>query len=622
MKTGGGSTVFSIQQYVSLIALSSVATILFGIKLLVIGTYGNATPYWDQWDSETQLYGAFLGHQLGWDNLFTAHNEHRILCPRLLALSLLYGNGIWNPLLQMVVNAALHVGFIGFYAWLLLKVVGERFVWPIAGFSLVLGAVPYGWENTLAGFQSCFYLFLPASVGAIWLVSRADPFSLRWWGGVGLACGAFFCAASGGLVLAAVAAVGVLQRWLGIRTSRRELASFMALGVLFVVSVVCTPRIERHNTLQATTLLQFLDSFDGYSAWPIKATILGSLLRNAPAVFFSIWILRTKPAVNDRRWFLFTLAVWSVGQSMTMAHSRAVGFVPSRYMDMLAVDVLANFACLLCLAQAECPRTRWAMAAATAWVGIVLGSLGVSAHKRCPGELEHRRATALAQEVNTKNYVYTGDVSHLTDKPHLHVPYPWPEKLAAILDRPVVRAILPRNIGAPMAGTIAGRAPGDAGILAGHGPEVPAPLTPAWGTFDVAEMPQNTTFAVMFPEAHRGYCVEIPIAGKHDAPGISIEIEQNGMRRPLHAVGHGTDGWRIAIAKVRGSPFTVHVVDTNPDAWVAVGSPVAVGRWDDRVDRLLSRWYVFVVIGAVVAVAGATLASLALAEPGSYSPSV
>lgn len=616
MKTAEGSALAIAERVVPPIALASLAMILFGVKLLVIGTYGNATPYWDQWDSEARLlYAAFLEGQLGWGDLFAAHNEHRILFPRLLALGLLQVNGIWNPLLQMVVNAALHAAFIGVFAGMLIKVVGQRFLLPVAAFCLVLCALPYGWENTLAGFQSCFYFFLWFTVGAIWLVSVAEPFSARWWVGTGLACGAFFCAASGGLVLATLAAVGVLRYGRGQHKRILEGVAVFTLGALFLGSVICTPRIMTHAPLKAITFTQFLDSFDGYFAWPIKAAVVGALCRNAPGALFTIWMLRAKPPMDDRRWFLLALIVWSFGQSMALAYSRAVGFVPSRYTDMLAVDVLTNFACLIVLWQVFAGRRAVVAVTAAAWVGIVLGCLGASVHKRCPGELEQRRATALAQEVNTRNYVYTGDISHLTDKPHLHVPYPLPGHLAAILDQPTVRTILPRNIGAPMAGTIVARSEGDARIDAGYGADVPSPEGPAWGTHGAQESATILQFSVAFPAPQRAYRIRIPVAGEPEASGIKIEIEQDGKRRPLYTRAASETTWGIATATVRGRPFTVHVTDASLNAWVAVGSPVAVGRWDDRIDRLVTRWDVFVITGAVMAVAVLTLASLAPIPP-------
>jgi hypothetical protein len=49
----------------------------------------------------------------------------------------------------------------------------------------------------------------------------------------------------------------------------------------------------------------------------------------------------------------------------------------------------------------------------------------------------------------------------------------------------------------------------------------------------------------------------------------------------------------------------------SAEAWLAVGRPVAVGRWDARVDKLLARWDVFVIMGSVTVVALLTFISLA-----------
>jgi hypothetical protein len=248
------------------------------------------------------------------------------------------------------------------------------------------------------------------------------------------------------------------------------------------------------------------------------------------------------------------------------------------------------------------------------WTAVVLGCLGSSVHKQCGYELQQRLDTARAQESNTRNYVLTGDIQYLTDKPYLHIPFPDPAVLAAYLDDPSVRSILPRNIGAPLPGSIITGGSDAAGIVGGHGPDVPMPLAPTWGTFGTDGVAATGTVSIAFPAAHRGYRVEIPVAGQSRAEGIALEIEQDGKRWPLHAGGDGNEAWGVATAKVRGRPFTLHITDTSPDAWLAVGSPVAGGRWDDRVDRLLDRWDVFVIIGSVMGVALLTFVSLAPAE--------
>ena len=83
---------------------------LYGSKLWVIGAYGNATPFWDQWPGEASfLYHPLVAGTFDWTRFFEPANEHRIVTTRLLEVGLLKLNGIWNPLLEMVVNAALHV---------------------------------------------------------------------------------------------------------------------------------------------------------------------------------------------------------------------------------------------------------------------------------------------------------------------------------------------------------------------------------------------------------------------------------------------------------------------------------------------------------------------------------
>ena len=597
-------------------ALVSFAAILFGIKLLVIRTYGNATPFWDQWDGEaTRLFAPFIEGRLGWRSILMPHNEHHSTTSWLLALGLLMANGLWNPILQMVVNAALHVGFICLVVVLLERVVSRQHRLAILAFAFVLFSWPYAWENTLAGFQSCFYFLLLFSVGAIWLIDRSSPFSARWWAGVGLAVLGFFSLASGVFAPAALAAVGVLQYLLGIKTSRLHAASVLTLGGLFMLGVALTPSIPGHASLKAASAAQFFSSWNSVMGWPIKVAVLGPVVRNAPAILFALMMIRTRPAAADMRWFLLTLVVWMFGQGSAIAYGRAVGPVASRYMDLFAIDLLTNFACLLALVGNSIRTPGITALAAVTWTAVVLGCLGASVHKHCPHDLQSRLETARAQELNTRNYVCTGDINHLTDKPFLHVPYPDSKRLAALLDDPAVRAILPKNIGVPMLGSlVTSSLPAD-GIGNGYGPDLPTPLARAWGTFGKERAATTGTAAIAFAADHRGYRVEIPVAGQLQSEGISLEVEQDGNRWPLQAGGAGTNSWALVVAEVRGRPFTLHIADASPEAWIAVGSPVAVGRWDGWVERLLARWDLFVIFGAVTAVALLTFVSLVPAEP-------
>lgn len=593
------------------LGVASLALILFGIKLLTIGTYGNATPYWDQWDAEALgLYAPFLEGRLEWIDMLAPHNEHRILASRLLALGLFSANGMWNPLLQMVVNAGLHVGLVCLLVSMLTMVVGRRYFLTILAFCLVLFGCPYGSENTLWGIQSCAYFVILFSVGSIWLVIGAPPFSTWWWVGAGLSVCGFFSFAAGLFVPAALAGVGALQSLTGTRTSRAHVASVLVLGFLFLIGVACTPRIFSGAPMRASTLSQLFHAWNGFMGWPIRITMLGPLLRNAPALLFAVMMLRIRPPAEDRRWFLLALILWMFGQSLAFAYGRASGSLPSRYQDHFAIDVLTNFACLLSIVQNGAAGRRWMVAAAAAWAFVVLTFLGYDVHMHSRRVMHRRLESARAQELNTRNYVHTGDMHHLTDKPDRHIPYPKPARLAVALDMPSIRAILPKNIGVPLKGEITANIPNDACVADGYRPGVPVPTTDTWGTYGSAGAATTGTAAITFSAAHRGYRVEIPVAGQSRAEGITLEIEQDGKRWPLHAVGDRDDAWGSVTAEVRGRPFTLHITDTSPVAWLAVGSPVAEGRWDGLVAKLLARWDVFVIMGSVLAVALLTFVSL------------
>jgi len=593
------------------LGLASLALILFGIKLLTIGTFGNATPYWDQWDAEALgLYAPFLEGRLEWTNMLAPHNEHRILASRLLALGLFSANGMWNPLLQMVVNAGLHIGLVCLLVSMLTMIVGRHHLLAILAFCLVLFGCPYGSENTLWAIQSCVYFVILFSVSSIWLVTGASPFSTRWWAGAGLSVCGFFSTAAGVFAPAALAGVGMLQYLTKTRTSRAHVASVLALGCLFAIGVACTPRGFSGAPLRATTLTQLFHAWNGFMGWPIRVTMLGPLLRNAPALLFAVMMLRTRPPAEDRRWFLLALTVWMFGQSLALAYGRASGSLPSRYQDMFAIDVLTNFACLLSVVRQGAAGRCWAVPAAVAWTFVVLTFLGYDVHMHSRRVMHRRLETARAQEVNTRNYVHTGDMHHLTDKPYLHVPHPKPARLAANLDTPSIRTILPKNIGVPMKGEITAIIPNDACVADGYGPDTPVPMSDAWGTYASARAATTGTAAITFSAAHRGYRVEIPVAGQSRAEGIGLEIEQDGKRWPLQAVGDRDDAWGSATAEVGGRPFTLHITDTSPDAWLAVGSPFAEGRWDGLVVKMLARWDVFVIMGSVLAVALLTFVSL------------
>jgi len=450
--------------WVPCLEFGAFAALLFGIKLWLIATYGNATPFWDQWDAEAaNLYKPVLEGTLGWSDLVAPHNEHRILTTRLLALVLLAANGIWNPLLQMAVNAALHVAALGFGIALLARVIGRRHLPALLIFSLALFGVPYAWENTLAGFQAQFYFLLLFSIPALWLTVTRNPLSVRWWGGVACAMFAFLSLASGILALAAAALVGAGFYVLGLRKTNKQLLAVAILAGLFMLGLALTPTIAGHASLRAASFAQFLDVLTAALAWPAASSVFAAVIRNLPALVFAGAILWKRPPANDRNWYLLALVIWALGQAVSIAYGRAVGNLSSRYLDLFAFGILINFACLMAIVRGNIgKRYRWSIDVGILWVIAIFISLGLHARNHLPAELAAKRDTGLAQEINTRTYLATDEIAHLKDKLRLHIPHPSAERLASILASPTVRSILPGNIRRPLAPASVASVPADA----------------------------------------------------------------------------------------------------------------------------------------------------------------
>lgn len=573
------------------------ASVLFGIKLWVIGSYGNATPFWDQWDAEAALlYEPFLKGTLTWANLIAPHNEHRIVTTRLLALGLLTLNGIWNPLFQMVVNAIIHIIGLGLIVALLVRPLGHRYLPSLLLFSIILFGVPYGHDNILAGFQSSFYFVLLFSIVSLWLTVTSTPLSIRWCAGVVSGIAAFLSLASGIFALAAAAAIGLLHYLLKVRKTGKQ---FFAIGILvglFALGAYLTPSLPGHAQLKAASISQFFEALSAILGWPVSSNIFSVIICTSPAFIFLAGMLRKRPAANDPQWFLLALIFWMIGQAASIAYGRAVGHLASRYLDLFAIGILANFACLI-LIRRNC-TDRWnklANLGMMVWVAAILISLG-NHTDQVRSELIGKRNTGFTQEINTRNYLASGDFNHLKGKAFLDVPYPNPEHFASILASPVVRAFLPSKIRTPLNPVWIKSEPAGAFMAEGYFRTTPKRESMTFGSYGRqgnlaigrALLEFNSTSASN---------LAIPVAGYPLSPGIKLEMEQDGRRHPLLIEKQPKESWGVVYAKVNNGPFYIELTDGNPSFWVAIGAPSVVGRLDALTNCLVGSNFLFVMVG-------------------------
>lgn len=190
----------------------AAALMVIGAKAWMVGRYGSPTPFWDQWDAEGAiLYPKYFGGTLRLGDLIAAHNEHRIAVTRLWSLLLVELGGSWDPILQMLANALLLGGFVFVFVSAFRPIL-DGVCW--LGFALlaaVIFSLPFGWENTLEGFQSAWYFVLLFGIAGLIAIMPAAAFSLRWWLAIVTMVIGFFCLASGTFAVAAAFAAGLAQ---------------------------------------------------------------------------------------------------------------------------------------------------------------------------------------------------------------------------------------------------------------------------------------------------------------------------------------------------------------------------------------------------------------------------
>ena len=604
-------------RFALLLQFLAFAATLLGLKLWLIHSYGNETPFWDQWDAEAaRLYQPFLRGELSWLDLFSSHNEHRIFTTRILGLLLLQLNGLWSPLLEMVVNAVLHVVALGTTVWLMSKAANKQSLVALLLFTLLLFGIPFGWENTLAGFQAQFYFVLLFSVLSIWWLVTAQAWSRWWWFGIVSAITAYFSLASGVFALAAATAI-LLVRFILVSRDKRELAGAVLLLVLFLAGVFTTPVLAHHAQLKAVDAKHFFKALSVVLAWPfqispeaIKATSewpslnewLLVIARNLPALVLVYCVIWTRPLRSNPVWFLFALSVWFGGQAAAVAYGRSNDALSSRYLDLHAMGVLVNFASLIAVCTVSQRRLRIAaLAGGCLWILGTASALSDSAEGGLSAALAEKRDMSSLQEFNTKNFLLDNDIVKFRALSFFKLPYPDADRLAGLLDSPGMRSILPKNLQMPLQ-PVTVASPVDAAFERGGAyASVPSCHCEYWGSYgakgDAAMGETSITYDPSIASVRAGRVFALKVAGYPSAAG-RIDIIQGSKTRRLHFAKDPREAWVERYIHVRpNEPFVIRLVDQSPTGWLAVSQPVPAGRFDPLVSVLLSSYGTFLAIG-------------------------
>jgi hypothetical protein len=434
------------QKLVAALCVSAAALLVLGAKFWLIRANGSVTPFWDQWDEAGSVFEPYLNGQLTLlHHLLAAHNEHRIFFTRLLDLLLLELAGHWDPILQMLINAVVHVVFIVILLLALGRMVRDLGYFSLCLWAGVVSAIPFSWENTLAGFQSQFYFLLIFSTVALILLIPAPALSGRWWIGSGAALASILCLSSGALTLVPPIVLRLIQLALSLRSGWREWIGLGLQAGATIALAMTVPTVAQHAPLKAHSIDQFASALWTIAGWPFPLHWWSPVLVFLPLLILAGLACGKRAAADDPVWFGLGLGVWLGVQFASLAYGRAVGTTSPRYLDIAVVGLVVNFAALFWLVRTSLTTKAYQRATnllACVWVIIVAYSLVGVALATLPQEVANKRETGQIETDNVRAFVKSGDASVLRDKPVLHIPYPDPERLANFLQNETIRSIL------------------------------------------------------------------------------------------------------------------------------------------------------------------------------------
>lgn len=474
--TGGGG----LHRRVLLAGLCiSLFLIVVGARWWLIGGYGSDVPYWDQWDAEAALlYKPYFEERLKAADWFAPHNEHRIFFSRVLALGLLLANGQWDARLEMTVNAVLYALVCCGLFLVLVRGRSLAFAATGAGGLAFLFSLPFGWENSLAGFQSQFYLLAGFSLIALYCLANGRAGSGLW--ALGLLSGAAALVTMASGLLAPLAVLGFLalrtvREWAQRRGLWRESWPTALASLLFLIAgLALSVRVAGHDFLKAHSIGDFLTALLTCMAWPHYEKIW-ALVSWLPFAMVLWRYLKGEPEDGPERRFVLALGLWTALQAAAMSYSRAGTVEAPRYSDILSFGLVANGLCAWWLWEgAKKGQKKFWMVFLLVWSvanGVDLTKSSFT------GDITKRWQTYETERIRTAGFVATGDEQYFRDlKQSTDIPHPDLHFLAGILRDPVIRRLLPAGIQKPLSlESVRGPAPVpvDRPGLPPHGPIAP-----------------------------------------------------------------------------------------------------------------------------------------------------
>lgn len=557
-------------------------------KLWTIRQHGVDVPFGDEWPAEwQQLIRPFHEGTLTWGQMFGAFNEHRILMTRIFVLLLFKLNGLWDPMLQMAVQAGLHAAAMTFFLYLCTRKLGDKLCALFLLVSAPLWLLPFGWENVLFGFQSQFYFVITFGLVAIWLIWRSRTFSIGWWLGVALSLAGLFTMASG--VLASVVCTGIsaLRVWESRSKWRKEGPAFLALLMVTIIGLLLVPHVEQQDSMKARNVGELVGALLEVLSWPERGRWTW-LLFQTPFVLLTYKLLRSRVSFRDYSWLMIFFGMWGWLLSLALAYGRGhVTALAPRYLDLYFLTTCASLTCLLqWLQRCDLAGRTWTAILISVWIfAVVHGSLYHFTQVTVP-EMDRWTETEHAQRTMLKNYLESRDPQSLIAETNS---YPAATEFHTYLDETSVTNLLPTSLQPPLGSSreASDNAFFTRSFFAKGGKPAPGQQR-YWSSYGPEGTAHRGKMELTFAGAPRNRWLEFFVSGLPHAPGMSLELtDKNGHSQTLAPSGNPGAEWSSVLVKVPPGKFAVKMQDDSATEWLAMTNPREVGPLSRFVERLI-----------------------------------
>jgi len=572
--------------------------VVFSAKLFLIRDNPVTAPFWDQWDAEARLlFIPFNNCDLSWSQMFAFHNEHRVFFTRLLALDLLSLNGLWDPRVEQVVNAAIHA-FTGVLLATMLWLANRRQRHDVIVFICAfVFAMPFAWDNTLGGFQSAFYFLLLFSLPALGLVGRYRAGSGPWLLGWTFALCALVTSAGGVTIAAAIAGMALLKLANNRGEWREALINLAVASVITGLGLALTsPSLPGHEPLRAKTVAEFMSALWHNLAWPWIGVSQFALLMWLPVCTLAGAMVWRRGKTTDLERLALALGAWVALNAAAIAYGRGAGagYPVTRYMDFLSIGLVANAAALIAVVNWADGRFAWrraAWCALAAWmVFAVAGTDRLTG--QILGDLGMWRQFYTAHAANVRAFVITGNVADFVSKraPE-EIPYPDPQSLALTLGDPFIRDILPAAVREPV--HLEAISETDNTFVADGSP-VRAKhdkLMPVWGSYSSRGRASQGRFdSRSLPGCTANRLLRFTVSGYLGRPHHYLAVKDlvTGRDAPVVPWKMPREGWTTVVVPCPQHTFSIVAIDADPESWFAFREPVVTGRLSVEAEWLIS----------------------------------